>query len=255
MHHQATTGSTGEHSSLSKNVSTTERVATGIGGALLGLYGLGRGGLGGVLGALAGGALLARATTGHCPMYARLGASESEHRLAQQRGWDSAVVQRETIIINRPREQLYAFWREQSNLATAMSHVERVDVLDTKRTHWVVTLPMGKQLEWNATITEERPNERIAWRSEADSELQNSGWVEFRDVAGGGTEVKVELAFEPPAGELGRSLLKLWPNSPAALLKNDLRELKARFERGELQGTAGRAALEPHLQGTSTQRH
>lgn len=254
MRHQAITGRTGEHGSLSKNVSTTERLATGIGGALLGIYGLNRGGLGGVLGAIAGGALLTRAATGHCPVYARLGASDAEHRLAQQRGWQSAAVQRESVIINRPREQLYAFWREQSNLATAMSHVERVDVLDAKRSHWVVTLPLGKQLEWNATITEERPNERLAWRSESDSELQNSGWVEFRDV-GGATEVTVELAFEPPGGELGRTLLKLWPNSPAALLKNDLLELKRRFERGELTAAAGRSALEPHLQGSPVQRH
>jgi uncharacterized membrane protein len=253
MRHQSIAGHTGDlHSG--RNVSTTERIGTGIGGALLALYGLNRGGGGGLLGALAGGALLLRAASGHCPVYARLGASEAEHRLAQQRGWQTASIHRETVRINRPREQLYAFWREQTNLASAMSHVERVDMLDSKRTHWVVTLPLGKQLEWNATITEDRPNERIAWRAEADAELQNAGWVEFREVAGG-TEVTVELAFEPPAGELGRTLLKLWPNSPGALLKNDLKELKQRFERGELSA-GGRSALEPHLQqGSPTQRH
>ncbi len=217
------------------NVSDTERIVTGIGGLLLAVSGLRHGGISGLLGAIAGGALVARATTGHCPAYARLGSSASERRLAERSGWHTAAVTRESIVIRRPREALYAFWRDFRNLSRVMSHVERIDVLDSQRSHWVASLPMGKTLEWDSRITDDRPNERIAWESTENAELHNSGWVRFRDAPDGlGTEVLVQLAYEPPGGELGRSLVKLWPDAPGALLKHDLNELRRSIESGEL---------------------
>jgi uncharacterized membrane protein len=239
---------------LQKNVSDNERLITGIGGALLGLSGIRHGGLGGLLGLAVGGALVARAVTGHCPVYQRMGMDDRERRLAERHGWQQAAVSRETITVNRPREQLYRFWREQSNLAKVMSHVERVELLDSRRSHWVIALPLGKTLEWDAEITEDQPNERIAWRADQSADLRNAGWVEFRDAPGGrGTEITVQLAYEPPAGELGHAVAKLWPTSPGALLERDLQQLKQRFESGELgQPLTPPAAPAP---GSPLQRH
>jgi uncharacterized membrane protein len=177
---------------LHKNVSDNERIITGVGGVLLSMASLRHGGLSGLLGLVAGGALVTRAITGHCPVYERLAMDEREQQLARQHGWHHAAVSRESIMINRPREQLYRFWRQQSNLAKVMSHVERVDLLDSRRTHWVIALPLGKTLEWDAEITEDLPNERIAWRAEEHADLRNAGWIEFRDAPGGrGTEVSM----------------------------------------------------------------
>jgi uncharacterized membrane protein len=237
---------------LSKNVSDQERILTGLGGVVLSMMGLRRGGIGGLLGLIAGGALVSRAVTGHCPAYERLGMDDQERRLAQQHGWKSAAVTRETITINRPREQLYSFWRDVSNLSRVMSHVERIDLLDNKRSHWLVALPLGKTIEWNSRITEDRPNERIAWEADENADLRNAGWVEFRDAPGGrGTEVIVQMSYEPPAGEFGHAIAKLWPNSPGALLKDDLRGLKQKIESGELNLQGGRGDSGARLPGAS----
>jgi len=245
-----------------RNVSGTERVLTGVGGGWLALSGLRHGGLGGLLGAAAGIGLLIRAATGYCPAYARLGSSDSERRLADARGWDTAAVTRESIVIDRPREALYRFWRDFTNLPRVMSNLERVEIKGPKLSHWVLSLPLGKTLEWDSTVTEDRPNERIAWQAVADADVPNSGWVEFRDAPGGqGTEITVELAYQPPAGELGRSLLKMLPQAPGALLRKDLLELRRRLHSGELSlasyGGAAAATASASLpaSGPSSQHH
>jgi uncharacterized membrane protein len=256
--HAADTRSDAQSSGHGTNVSQTERLVTGVGGALLALSGLRRGGLSGVLGLVAGGALVARAATGHCPLYARMAPTERERRIAEQRGWETAAVNRESVFIARPREQLYGFWREFSNLSKVMSHVERVDVIDARRSRWLVSLPLGKELHWKSTVTEDRPNERIAWKADDDADVPNSGWVEFRDAGARGTEVIVQIAYEPPGGELGRSLVRLWPASPGALLKNDLQQFKRRVESGEigLQGSGrGTSPTAATPQGPSAQHH
>jgi uncharacterized membrane protein len=239
-----------------QNVSETERLVTGIGGAVLALSGLRRGGISGLLRIAAGGALLARASTGHCPMYESMGDDQQEQRLARQHGWEHAAVTRESIIINRPREQLFAFWRDFSNLSKVMTHVERVDVIDSRRSRWLMQLPLGKELQWNSTVTEERQNERIAWSADDNADVRNSGWVEFRDAGGGrGTEVIVQLAYEPPGGEIGNVLAKLWPQSPGALLKRDLKEFKEKVESGRIEMQAGSASSRlgsSGLSGSST---
>lgn len=239
-----------------RNVPETERLLTGAGGLLLGLLGLRRGGLGGMLGVVAGGALVARAATGHCPAYARLGSDANERRIASERGWQTAAVTRESIIINRPREALYGFWRDFENLPQVMSHIDRVDVLDERRSHWVMSLPMGKTLEWDSRVTEDVPNERIAWQAEQSADVPNSGYVEFRSAPGGiGTEVIVQLAYEPPGGELGRSVVKLWPQAPGALLKRDLEDLRRRLESGQLALGGQADSRSGTSAGSPTQHH
>jgi uncharacterized membrane protein len=238
----------------SKNVSETERLVTGIGGAILALSGLRRGGVGGLLRLAAGGALVARASTGHCPMYESMGDDQQEQRMARQHGWEHAAVTRESIVINRPREQLFAFWRDFSNLSKVMTHVERVDVIDSKRSRWLMQLPLGKELQWNSNVTEERQNQRIAWAADDNADVRNAGWVEFRDAGGRGTEVTVQLAYEPPGGEIGNVLAKLWPQSPGALLKRDLEEFKQKVEGGriDLQGGSSRLGSGGVAGGTTT---
>jgi len=69
-----------------------------------------------------------------------------------------------SVTIRRPREELYAYWRDFRQLPSFMDNVERVDVIDDATSHWVVKAPGGKTVEWDAVITEERPNELIAGR-------------------------------------------------------------------------------------------
>jgi uncharacterized membrane protein len=124
-----------------------------------------------------------------------------------------------------------------------MDHLESVEVIDDKRSRWAAKGPAGKRAEWEAEITEDRPNELIAWRSTASSTVENSGYVRFEPAPGGrGTLVRVELNYLPPGGILGATIAKLLGEEPELQLKDDLRRLKQLMEAGEIVTTEGQPA-------------
>ena len=146
-----------------------------------------------------------------------------------------------TVTINRPRAELYAYWRDFSNLATFMDNVERVDILDDKRSHWVVKAPAGKTVEWDSVITEERDGELIAWASAPGADVPNSGRIDFRDAGARGTFVTATIVYDPPAGVVGKLIAKMFQREPAIQARRDLRRFKQLMETGEI-ATASRTA-------------
>jgi uncharacterized membrane protein len=139
-----------------------------------------------------------------------------------------------TVTINRPRSQLFAFWRDFSLLPSFMDNVERIDILTPSRSHWVVKAPAGKSVEWDAVITEERQDELIAWTSSEDADVVSSGRIEFRDAGERGTLVTATIAYEPPAGLLGKFVAKIFQREPAIQARRDLRRFKQLMETGEV---------------------
>jgi uncharacterized membrane protein len=151
-----------------------------------------------------------------------------------------------TVTINRPRAELFAYWRDFGNLATFMDNVERVDVLDGKRSHWVVKAPASKTVEWDSTITEEEDGAFIAWASEDGADVPNSGRVDFRDAqAGRGTIVTATILYDPPGGTIGKLIAKMFQREPAIQARRDLRRFKQLMETGEIAtGARNRAVQE-----------
>ncbi len=140
-----------------------------------------------------------------------------------------------TVTINRPRAELFAYWRDFSNLATFMDNVERIDVHDAATSHWVVRAPAGKTVDWDATITDERDGEFIAWTSTGDADVPNSGRVDFREATGGrGTAVTATIIYDPPAGVVGKVIAKMFQREPAIQARRDLRRFKQLMETGEI---------------------
>ena len=139
------------------------------------------------------------------------------------------------VTIRRSREELYAFWRHFENLPRFMYHLEQVRVLGSGRSHWTAKAPAGTTVEWDAEIVEDRPNERIAWRSLPNADVANRGSVEFRPAPGNrGTEVHVEMHYDPPGGKLGALIAKLFGEEPGEQIADDLRRLKQVMEVGEV---------------------
>jgi uncharacterized membrane protein len=138
------------------------------------------------------------------------------------------------VTINRPVGELYAYWRDLTNLATFMDNVVSVTPLNGKRSHWVVKAPAGKTVEWTAAITEERENELIAWASEEGAEVPNSGRVDFRDAGARGTVVTATILYDPPAGAIGKLIAKMFQREPAIQARRDLRRFKQLMETGEI---------------------
>jgi uncharacterized membrane protein len=149
----------------------------------------------------------------------------------RQRG----VQVRKAITVNRSPEEVYGFWRNLENLPQFMAHLESVRELDQRLSYWKARAPLGTTVEWTAEITEDRPNELIAWRSVEDSQVPNSGVVRFTQAPGDrGTEVHLELTYDPPAGRIGATIAKLFGEEPSQQVDGDLRRFKQVLEVGEV---------------------
>jgi uncharacterized membrane protein len=159
---------------------------------------------------------------------------------------DADTLVGRTVTINRPRAELFAYWRDFANLATFMDNVERVDMLDGKRSRWVVRAPGDETVEWISAITEEREGEFIAWASEEGADIPNSGRIDFRDAQGGrGTIVTATILYDPPAGFIGKVIAKMFQREPAIQTRRDLRRFKQLMETGEIAtGARNRRLLE-----------
>jgi uncharacterized membrane protein len=157
--------------------------------------------------------LLARGLTGLCPVNAARGIRVEDH-----------------IVIARRPEEVFEFWRDLTNLPRFMPHLERVDVLDGRRSHWVARGPAGVPVEWDAEVINEiRPN-LIAWQSLPGSTVASAGSVRFKPTASGMTELDVVFQYEPPAGKLGAAVARLLGDAPETTLRQDLRRMKQLLE-------------------------
>jgi uncharacterized membrane protein len=140
-----------------------------------------------------------------------------------------------SCVVNRAPEDVYSFWRSFENLPRFMRHVESVQDLGDGRSHWKVKGPAGMEVEWDATIIADVPNEVITWRSLENSDVDNAGAVRFERAPGGrGTIVKVNLEYKPTAGALGAMVAKLFGEEPEQQLDDDLRRFKQVMEIGEV---------------------
>ncbi|HKG12140.1 MAG TPA: SRPBCC family protein, partial [Pyrinomonadaceae bacterium] len=140
-----------------------------------------------------------------------------------------------SLIINRPPEELYQYWHNFENLPNIMHHLESVKVKGDGRSHWVAKAPAGTSVAWDAEVTEDRPNELIAWRSLEGSDVDNSGSVRFEPAPGNrGTIVKVEINYTPPGGALGSLVAKLFGEEPGQQAQESLRTFKQLMETGEV---------------------
>lgn len=139
----------------------------------------------------------------------------------------------QVITVGRPPEEVYRRWRDFGSFPRFMRHIEEVRVEGERRSHWRARTPWGGTVEWDAEMTEDRPNELIAWRSLPGSDVHNAGRVRFRPAPGGrGTVVEVELHYEPPAGGLGATVAKLVGREPHQQVSDDLRRFKQLVETG-----------------------
>jgi uncharacterized membrane protein len=139
-----------------------------------------------------------------------------------------------SIIVNATPEEVYQVWRDFPNLPRFMRYLETVTWTGEGRSHWVAKAP-GGTVEWDAEITEDRPNQLIAWRSLEGSEVETTGSVRFEQAAGGrGTVVRVELDYSPPGGAAGALVAKLLGSDPDGQMQVDLRRFKQVMELGEV---------------------
>ncbi len=223
------------HRKHAVNVAARERIISGFAGGLLASAGLASRSRAGMILAAIGGELMRRGITGHSFAYEALGIRTAP--VGQGAGvisvpYELGIRVDETVRINRPRDDVYNFWRNLENLPRFMKHVELIRDLGAGRSHWGVRGPGGRIMRWDALIHNEIPGEMIAWRSLPGSDVDSAGSVWFRDADGGrSTIVQVELQYNPPAGAVGAVAASILGEEPSQQIQRDLRELKRLLEK------------------------
>jgi uncharacterized membrane protein len=227
------------------NVAEVERWASALGGAALAAFGVkqlkDRSPAGAAI-AAAGSALILRGATGHCHLYAAAGintANDHDDTRALLGGARGVNVE-EVATINGSPDALFAFWRCFTLLPRFMTNIVSVTEIDDRRSRWIVKAPAGRTVQWDAEIINEIPGELIAWRTLSGADVVSAGSVRFIALrANRGTEVRVRLQYDPPAGKIGATVAWLLGHDPAAVIREDLRRFKQLMEAGEMPTTAG----------------
>lgn len=145
-----------------------------------------------------------------------------------------------TLIVNKAPHECYEFWRDCGNLPQFIAHVQSVTFDGASRSHWAVSLPNGRTLEWDAVLTVDEPGKRLTWRTESEEALCHVSSVRFQRAPGErGTLVTWMLHYQAPGGRLGATLAQLIGPDPFGQVRDNLRRFKQLIETGEIATTTG----------------
>jgi uncharacterized membrane protein len=189
--------------------------------------------------AVAGVPFLWRGATGHWPTIPRAASEYIAEHLPEPLPPSIEV----SLTVLLPRQEVWRFWRRLENLPRFMRHLESVEEIDDRRSHWIGKSPVGAKVEWDAEIVNEREGQILSWRSLPGSQVENAGSVLFEEATGGrGTVVRVHLDLDPPGGGLGRTLGRMLAPLTKQQVQEDLRRFKSLLEAGEIPTTEGQPA-------------
>jgi uncharacterized membrane protein len=100
----------------------------------------------------------------------------------------------QSIEVRAPIAQAYNQWTQFEDFPRFMEGVQEVRQLDDRRLHWVAEFG-GERHEWDAEITEQKPEERVAWRNLDGKD--NAGAVTFHKIHDGTTRLMVQMDWAP----------------------------------------------------------
>jgi len=145
-----------------------------------------------------------------------------------------------STTISRPPSEVYDFFSDFQKLPTFMAHLDEVQPLGETKSRWTASAPFGRDVTWDAETVDAVPGRRLAWRSLEGAEVANRGEVTFDEAPGGrGTELRVRIEYDVPAGALGSAVARFFGEEPHQQVDDDLRRLKQVLETGEVVRSEG----------------
>lgn len=211
------------------HVGDGERILSAIAGSLL-VYFVAKKHKADSLLLLGGGYLLYRAISGHCPL-------ASAFKSQRRAGHASSINVRTAVTVNRPRPEVYAFWRNLENLPLFMKHLDHVDVIDSRTSVWELKLPAGfGDVRWEAEIVKEEKDTELSWHSAAGAAIENTGKINFSDTPGGATRIDMMISYRAPLGVIGERVARLLTPVFRAKIETDLNNFKHHIENAGLTG-------------------
>ena len=178
-----------------------------------------------VLGALAGGTMIGVGIAGSSgsKQLGRMGAGG-----LSQGSW---MYLEDTVTVDAPITDVYHFARDLRHLSDYMPHVGNVMEHPNGRVEWTVSGPGGLSMMWTGRIVEDRPQESIMWRSDADNPFDEVGVVRFEKVSANQTEVIMSVRYRPRGGKAGAMAAKLLEGMSDAYMRQELASFKSAAER------------------------
>ena len=229
--------SPGDHADDSQNISQLERaLSIGIGALLIysGIKRLGRSPIKSFSRAAVGYGLMYRGVSGSCPVYRNMGVDGAK---------TTSVNIRTHLTVNKPKDEVYAVWRNLENLPLFMSHLASVKEIGGSRSHWEAKIPDNSPIaiKWEAEIVKDEPGVILSWHSLPGTAIENAGKVEFREALGGrGTDLRITITYRPPAGNIGTGISKLLNPLFSKMVEKDLLNFKQFVE---MKGTSSAGQL------------
>lgn len=201
--------------------SPTTRLAAGLAGGALTVYGGKRRGVLGSGISAVGVGMLARALT-----------NSETRRLVGVDGDVKGINIEKTITIAAPVDEVFTYWSHPENFPEFMTHVREVREIDAGVYRWKVGGPAGLLIEWDATITKYDVNQTLAWKSVPGAIIWQQGITRFTSNPDGSTRIDVKMSYKPPAGLLGHEIAKLFGVDPKTEMDDDLMRMKTFIETG-----------------------
>ena len=134
-------------------------------------------------------------------------------------------------------------WHDVTQSPKWMEAIRSVTDLGGGRSHWIMDLPGGRTLEWDAEWTREEPGRELAWHTVGDTPVPAAGLISFEPaVSGRGTSMRVDQELLLPGGKLAAALGGVFSRTPGGFVKENLRHFKQLNEAGEIATTEG----QPH---------
>jgi uncharacterized membrane protein len=207
-----------QRSGMVDNWPPSVRMLAGSAGIAAAALSVSRGRAFGLLGALLGGALLARSME-----------TRSPREMAGVSGFHSVHIDKE-MFVAAPPERVFDFWCHQEDFPRFMRNVEDVHLTGENRWHWKVAGPF-RSVEWDAEVVEREENRRLVWRSLPGAAVESEGRIDF-EPEGNGTKLRVSMSYAPTAGAVGHLFARLFGKDAKTEMDEDLMRAKSFLETG-----------------------
>lgn len=144
---------------------------------------------------------------------------------------------RAAVTIGRPAEDLRTLWLEPDTQARIWSHFADVTASPEGGADWVARGPAGGAYRWR-TETDASAADALRWTSLDGADVANAGTLRFRPAPGDrGTELHLEVRFDPPGGLIGEAAAKLFHVVPREIVLSALYRFRALALTGEIPTT------------------
>jgi uncharacterized membrane protein len=149
---------------------------------------------------------------------------------------------RAALTIDQPTDQLLDLWRSPDTFRRIMADFATIKTIDQDTADWQVDGPLGRQYRWQTRSSVNAPGQ-VGWVSLDGADIPNMGELRFQPAPGDrGTEVSLEVRFDPPGGAVGEGIAKLFHLVPREIVLKALYNFRALALTGEIPTTAPQPA-------------